>query len=71
MVQHFEGDYVEYDQVPTIAEGVLTLSGKTMNGVRFNDAGDLGVHVYYDQPPYSLTAGQLSRTYCYGGGTSS
>ena len=69
MVQHFEGDYVEYDQVPTIAEGVLTLSGKTMNGVRFNDADDLGVQVYYDQPPYSLTAGQLSRTYCYDGGT--
>ena len=67
-IQHFEGDYMEYDSLPTIDGSILTLSGKTKNGAHFNESGDLGVQIYYDPPPHTLTRGQLARTYCYGSG---
>lgn len=67
-IQHFEGDYVEFDQLPDIDNGVLTLSGQTRNGAQFTDESDLGVQVYYDPPPHRLTRGQVSRTYCYDSG---
>ena len=67
-VQHFEGDYVEYDRLPDIENGVLTLAGRTKNGARFADEYDLAVTVYYDPPPRRLTRGQVARTYCYGSG---
>ena len=68
MYQHFEGDYVEYDQLPAINDVRLSFSGKVKNGVRFDDREDLGVQIYYDPPPSELTRGQVSRTYCYDGG---
>ncbi len=68
MYQHFEGDYVEYEELPAIVNGVLEFSGRTRNGVRFGGAGDLGVQLYHDPPPYRLTPGQVARTYCYDGG---
>ena len=64
--QHFEGDYVLYDQLPSINGNVLQLSGKVSEEVQLSN--DLGVQVFYDQPPHSLTRGQLSRTYCYDSG---
>ena len=69
-VQHFEGDYVEYDQLPAIEDRVLAMSGTTKNGVMFEDEQDLRVQIYYDPPPHILTRGQLSRTYCYSRGLS-
>ena len=67
--QHFEGDYVEYGELPSIStEGTLSLSGTTKNGVSFGSNRDLGVQIYYDQPPHELTRGQVSRTYCVSGG---
>ena len=66
MVQHFEGDYVEYDRLPSIVSGVLSFSGKTRNGARFN--ADTGQMIYYDPPPHTLTRGQVARTYCYDNG---
>ena len=66
MYQHFEGDYVEYDRLPSIENGVLTFSGKTRNGARFN--ADTGQQIFYDAPPYTLTRGQVARTYCYDNG---
>ena len=63
-IQHFEGDYVEYDHLPTIENGILTMSGTTRNGAGFSDERDLGVQIYYDRPPHTLTRGQVSRTYC-------
>ena len=66
MVQHFEGDYVEFDRLPAIANGVLSFSGTTKNGARFAD--NLGQQIYYDPPPHMLTRGQLARTYCVDGG---
>lgn len=66
--QHFEGDYVDYTQLPTIENGILTLSGTVRNGAGFTEDGDLGVQIYYDRPPHTLTRGQVSRTYCYDSG---
>ena len=66
--QHFEGDYIELDRLPDIENGVLTLSGQTMNGAQFPDESDLSVQVYYDPTPHRLTVGQISRTYCYDSG---
>ena len=68
MYQHFEGDYVQYDKLPTIANGTLSLSGRTKNGVRLNEKRDLSIQIYYDSPPHTLTRGQVARTYCYDGG---
>ena len=65
-VQHFEGNYVEYDRLPGIENGILSFSGQTINGPRFAEKKDLGLQLYYDPPPHSLTRGQVSRTYCYG-----
>lgn len=65
VVQHFEGDYVEYDELPTIRNGMLSFSGIAKNGVSFGEERDLGAQLYYDPPPYDLTRGQVSRTYCY------
>ena len=68
MYQHFEGDYVEYNELPTIAGGDLSFSGTTKGGLRFNKEKDLGVQIYYDTPPTMLTLGQVARTYCYDSG---
>ncbi len=67
-VQHFEGGYVEYDSLPNIENGVLSMSGTVTNGVTLEENNDLGVQIYYDPPPHSLTRGQVSRTYCYNSG---
>ncbi len=67
--QHFEGDYVEYETLPSITgSGILSLSGRTKNGVSFRSQRDLGVQIYYDPPLHELTRGQVSRTYCYDSG---
>ena len=67
-VQHFEGDYVGYEALPAIRTGVLSLQGTLKNGAAIHSERDLGVQIFYDPPPHSLTRGQLSRTYCYDGG---
>ena len=66
MYQHFEGDYIEYDRLPTISNGVLSLSVTTRNGAQFS--GNLGQTIFYDPPPHELTRGQVARTYCYDNG---
>ena len=66
MVQHFEGYYVAYNQLPTITNGVLSFSGTTRNGALLSE--NLGQMIRYDPPPHGLTAGQLARTYCYDNG---
>ena len=63
-VQQFEGDYVEYEQVPTLENGTLAMSGRVKNGVQFQDERDLAIQIDYDPPPCQLTLGQVSRTYC-------
>lgn len=66
--QHFEGDFVEYDQLPIIENGILILSGRTKNSARFAGDRDLSVQIYYDPPIHPLTRGQVARTYCYDSG---
>ena len=66
--QHFEGDYVGYDQVPDIRDGNLTITGTLKNGATIKESRDLGMQIYYDPPPRPLTRGQVSRTYCYDSG---
>ena len=63
--QHFEGDFIEYDQLPVIENGILILSGRTKNGAQFTGNRDLSVQIYYDPPTHTLTRGQVARTYCY------
>ena len=64
-VQHFEGGYVEFEELPAITNGRLSVSGRAINELQFADKDDLGLQLYYDPPPHSLTRGQVSRTYCY------
>ena len=66
--QHFEADFVRYAEVPSIENGILSVSGRTINGARFFDREQLDVQVFYDPPPHPLTRGQLSRTFCYDSG---
>ena len=68
VAQHFEGDYVEYDELSSIENGTLYLSGRTKNGTRFDKKEDLGVALFYDPPPHPLTHEDVSDTYayCYG-----
>ena len=66
--QHFEGDYVEYDSLPSIIGTVLSLSGRVKNGAQLKNPDDLSVQIYYDPPPHLLTRGQLALTYCYDNG---
>ena len=66
--QHFEGGFVQYDRLPEIMNGTLSVSGSALNGSRFSHKEELGLQIYYDPPPHSLTRGQVSRTYCYDSG---
>ncbi len=68
VIQNFEGCYVEYDELPVIIDWELAFSGRVTDEVHFVDKQDLGVGIYYDPPPHSLTRGQVARTYCYDGG---
>ena len=67
-VQHFEGDYVEYETLPEFDGNRLRLEGKVKNEARFGVGDTIPVQIFYDPPPHSLTPGQLSRTYCYTSG---
>ena len=64
--QQFEGDYVEYDQLPVIEDGILSFSGRVKPPVRFTEEGDLGIALQYHQPPRPLTVGQITSVYSYG-----
>ena len=65
LYQHFEGNYVEYNQLPAIKNEYLYFNGSVKNGVKLDSDEDLGVAIFYDPPPSELTRGQIARTYCY------
>ena len=67
-VQHFEGDYSEFSEVPRLESGTLHFAGIAKNGVQFSENQKLSVRIYYDPPPHELTRGQVGRTYCYDNG---
>ena len=62
IVQQFEGDYITFDQLPTLADGQLILSGHTRNGVTLHPT-NTGVTLFYDPLPSPLTLGQITRVY--------
>ena len=65
VAQLFTSDHIEYVQLPSIEEGVLTFGYRLTNG-----ATDLEfpAYVHFDPPPHDLARGQLMRTYCYSSG---
>ena len=63
LVQQFETDYLEYDQLPRIDNGVLRLAGHLKNGAWIDGADGLQIHVVYHAPPQALTPGQVARVY--------
>ena len=63
VVQHFEYDYVTFFKKPSITDGILSFTITTKNGAIISD--DSSVVIYYDQPPRTLTRGQVANTYCY------
>ena len=64
-VQLFEDNYVEFDQLPSIEDGVLSFAGRTKNGAGMNDRRDLTVSVNYHPPPAPLNRAQLALSYCF------
>lgn len=60
VVQDFEGDYIRFSQLPSIENGILSMSGETLEGFTVNV-----VQVWYDPLPQVLTLGQLGQTYAY------
>ncbi|MCH7605797.1 MAG: CAP domain-containing protein [Chloroflexi bacterium] len=65
VIQQFEGDYIEFEQSPTLSSGVLSVAGKLLGSFEFSS-----IQVWYDPSPHPLTLGQLDRTYCYSAGRS-
>lgn len=72
VVQHFEGDYVHFEQLPSLENGVLGFKGTLHNGASLvpgDTRRSLGIQVYYDPPLTTLTRGQLARSSAYNYGT--
>ena len=63
-VQHFEGDYARLDSPISLAAGVLTLSGRVVNGASLST----GLLVYHDPPPQPQSSLSLAATSAYCGG---
>ena len=63
-VQHFEGDYVRLDSPISLAAGVLTLSGRVVNGASLST----GLLVYHDPQPRPQSRLSLAATGSYCGG---
>ena len=58
-----ERDFIEFEDLPALSEGVLTFSGKVKNGIDLEGGKGLSATVFYDPPPGNLTAGQIARVY--------
>ena len=68
VVQQFEGDYIDYLQLPRIDAGVLNIKGELKGGARIEAPEELELQVWYDPPPRPVTIGQGARTYCVDAG---
>lgn len=67
VVQLFADDYVRYDVLPHIRDGVLRMAGRTVNGAALPEAGQ-AIRVSWVSLPRPVTRGQLIQTSCYSGG---
>lgn len=63
-VQHFEGDYARLHSPIALAAGVLTLSGRVVNGASLST----DLLVYHDPPPQPQSRLSLAATGAYCGG---
>ena len=61
LTQDYEGDYVEYDRLPTITGNILRCSARVKNRARLQSEDDLAVDIWYDPLPQPLTVGLLLR----------
>ena len=68
LVVELEGDYVEFDRLPAIANHVLAFGGRVKNGVRIRNGADLSADLRYDPLPKPATVGQLLRVNAYDSG---
>ena len=68
LVQHFETDFVEFDQGPTLSEGLLSLKGSTKGIPEFSNNYELWPLVLYDPRPERMRINRLARTSCYSPG---
>lgn len=66
--QHFEGDYVEFTDLPRIEGGRLSFEGRVKNGAAFGVDSIFPVRIGFDPTPHPLARGQVAMTYCYGPG---
>ncbi|MYC08217.1 MAG: hypothetical protein F4X57_13770 [Chloroflexi bacterium] len=66
VVQHFEGEYIEFDELPSLDGGILSMSGHVKEGAQMDE--DVGVMIEYDPPVRELTIEQLEQTQCYNPG---
>jgi len=64
VVQQFESNYVQFERVPSIEDGLLAFSGRTLGGFVYQNA-----QVWFDPLPKSLQATQIGTTSCFDGGT--
>ena len=66
VVQHFEGDYVEFNELPQLDAGILSVDGRSREGAQVDE--DAAILVEYDPPLRDLSVEQLNQTQCYGPG---
>ena len=66
VVQHFEGDHVEFDELPSLDAGILSMAGRVGEGAQMDE--DVGVLIEYDPPVRELAIEQLEQTQCYNPG---
>ena len=69
VVQQFEGEYVRFEETPSVEAGSLPLRGTTVNGANLGARGDAFTVDIYHHPLGPLTRGQLARAYCLDTGT--
>ena len=62
-VQLFEDDFVEFEKLPTIADGILSMAGTTKRLIYFEDEEDLELRIHHAQPPEPITPGQAYSTW--------
>lgn len=65
LVVELEGEYVDFDGLPAVANNVLTFAGRVKNGVRLQSEADLSADIWYDPLPRPATVGQLLRVNAY------
>ena len=66
VVQHFEGDYIELDELPSLDGGILSMAGRVAEGAQMDE--DVGVLIEYDPPVMEFAVEQIERTQCYNPG---